>query len=487
MLEHALINALRSIGSLDAFRTALVHPNPQVQKAALLLLDQAPHRTLTANDVLAHLASANAPLRQVARFRLAQHIEWAPAAAEFVREHLLAPVLAPEDERTMAELLLAFQDAAPFATLVADALAQPDTVVGIPGKVLLLDFLAKTTRTPWPDIWTANLHSALAHSENSVRLSAIHAVASAQTDAWDSALERIAANTAESAELRVEALSVLARRSPDLSPPAWHFLLSQLATANPFLTRIRAAEVLASARPPPETLRRFISAAAADPSISPTLVLSSVQRAGLDASTTVLLLPYLERCVRRGYPLNEAEAEQVIRAAPVRGLESVESLRHAVQEQARVRQALFQQYRPLLTGGHPTRGRDLFFDKAGCHACHQVGTEGRAAGPDLTKLGAIRSPDDILESVLLPSATLAQGYDTFVAELANGDTITGNLVGETEETVTLRNATGIEARILRGQIDSLERSPLSLMPEGLLQALTEQEAADLLAFLLDLR
>jgi putative heme-binding domain-containing protein len=486
MLEHALTYALHSRASLDSIRPALAHPNPQVQKAALLLLDQAPHRALTADDVLTRLASDDAPLRRVAQFCLAQHIEWAPAAAEFVRKHLHTSDPAPDDERTVSELLLAFQDAAPFASLVAEALDQPDTVVGIPGKVLLLDFLTKTTRARWPDIWGDNLHSALAHPANVVRLKAILAVATTQTDAWDPALERIAANAFEDADLRVEALSVLARRHPDQNSPAWELLSSQLATTNPLLSRLRAAEVLASTRPPPQILHRFIAAADADPSLSPNHVLSAVLHTGPDAATVLLLIPYLERCVQRGYPLDEDEAERIIRAAPAAG-ESVESLRAAVRDQARARQNLLERYRPLLVGGDAVRGADLFFDKAGCHACHQVGDQGRPAGPDLTKLGAIRSPDDILESVLLPSATFAQNYDTFVAELTNGDSVTGHLAAESGQSVTLRNATGAEVRIPRDQIASLAKSSLSLMPEGLLQVLTDQEAADLLAFLLDLK
>jgi putative heme-binding domain-containing protein len=148
---------------------------------------------------------------------------------------------------------------------------------------------------------------------------------------------------------------------------------------------------------------------------------------------------------------------------------------------------LLERYRPSLADGDALRGRELFFDKASCHTCHQVGEQGRAVGPDLTRVGAIRTPADILESVLLPNATFAQGYDTYVAELANGDSISGTLGDQTPDSIVLRNASGTGIRIARNQIESLSRSQLSMMPEGLLQALTDQEAADLLAFLRELQ
>ena len=487
MLEHALIYALHTHAPLTNLRAALDHANPTIQKAALLLLDQDPHRALTTTDLLPRLATANESLRRTARFCLAQHAEWAPHAIEFVRRHLRAGDLMPEDERTLRELLLAFQNEAAFIPLVSESLREPDTVVGVDGKVLLLSFLMKTTRKAWPESWQDSLNRALGHESKSVRFKAIQAAAAAQTNYWDATLERLTANPLEDPEVRVEALAVLARRQPNLTPAAFELLCSQLSPKHAPLARLRAAEVLASARPSAVVLRRFIDAADSDPSLSPNLVLSATRRVGLDAESAVALLPYLERSVQRGYPLNEEEADWVIQAAPATARDHANSLLRAVRDQAREQRALLERYQPQLAGGNPTRGRGLFFDKAGCYTCHQVGDQGRAVGPDLTKVGAIRSPGDILESVLLPNATFAQGYDTYVAELKDGDSVSGNLADETPDVVVLRNASGAEVRVARDQLDSLTKSRLSMMPEGLLQALTEQEAADLLAFLLDLK
>jgi putative membrane-bound dehydrogenase-like protein len=487
MLEHALIYALHAHAPPAGLRAALDHENPLVQKAALLLLDQHPHRALTPADVLPRIASPDESLRRAALFTLAQHVEWAPHAVDFLRQHLHTVASTPADEQMVSDLLFAFQNEDALISLVAEALCETDTLVGVHNKVLLLEFLANSSRTSWPKRWHDSLHSALDHQAMPVRLNAIRAAAATHTNIWDTALQRIAANPLEDSALRVEALSVLARRQPGLTSTVFHFLLSQFDPNYPPLVRLRAAEVLASTRPPTEVLQGFIHAAGEDPSLSPNLVVTAARRADLDATTATMLLPYLERSVQRGYPLNEDELEWIIRAAPLTARESAQSLQSAVRDQHREQRALMASYEPLLTGGNAARGRALFFNKASCHSCHQLGDEGRPVGPDLTKLASIRSPPDILESVLLPNATFAQGYDTYVAELTDGDSVTGNLARETADTIMLRNGSGTERRIARDQLVSLTKSQRSMMPEGLLQALTPQEAADLLAFLLDLK
>jgi len=125
----------------------------------------------------------------------------------------------------------------------------------------------------------------------------------------------------------------------------------------------------------------------------------------------------------------------------------------------------------------------LFFDRATCHACHRIGNRGGNVGPDLTKIGAIRSGRDLLESIVLPSATFTQGYETYLATLKDGGTLTGIQVRETGDELVLRDASGAEDRLAKSQITSLERMKLSLMPEGLLQALTRDEVRDLMAYL----
>jgi putative heme-binding domain-containing protein len=147
-----------------------------------------------------------------------------------------------------------------------------------------------------------------------------------------------------------------------------------------------------------------------------------------------------------------------------------------------------ERYAPLLEGGDAARGREVFFGKkAACGSCHAVGSRGGRVGPDLTRIGRIRAGRDLLESVLAPSSTFAQGYDPYLASGQDGEVRSGVLVSQTADAVVLREASGAELRLARGSIRELRRAETSIMPEGLERALGDAEFRDLMAFLKSLR
>jgi putative heme-binding domain-containing protein len=146
--------------------------------------------------------------------------------------------------------------------------------------------------------------------------------------------------------------------------------------------------------------------------------------------------------------------------------------------------AALAEYESLLAGGDPARGKSLFFgNKATCSTCHQVDGAGGKVGPDLTRIGAVRTGAALLESVFLPSSTLAQGYESYTLATADGRVVTGVIARQSAGLVILRDSSGAESRFQRAEIEELRRSETSLMPEGLGRVLTREELKDLLAFL----
>jgi putative heme-binding domain-containing protein len=139
----------------------------------------------------------------------------------------------------------------------------------------------------------------------------------------------------------------------------------------------------------------------------------------------------------------------------------------------------------LLRGGNAERGRLVFEQRAGCASCHQTSGRGGILGPDLTKIGAIRAGRDLVESVVIPSATFAQGYETYTARLSDGEAVTGIRVQQSDDAFVLRGASGSETRIPGGV--EIGREKISLMPDGLLSALTDVEIRDLFAYLQSLK
>jgi putative heme-binding domain-containing protein len=118
-----------------------------------------------------------------------------------------------------------------------------------------------------------------------------------------------------------------------------------------------------------------------------------------------------------------------------------------------------------------------------CVKCHAVAGEGGRVGPDLAGIALKYKREDLMTSVLEPSKTIAQGYETIVLSLTNGKTVTGVFKGESADIVNLADAEGKALTILKKDIESRVFSPVSTMPNGLSDGMTLQDFADLIAFL----
>jgi putative heme-binding domain-containing protein len=132
------------------------------------------------------------------------------------------------------------------------------------------------------------------------------------------------------------------------------------------------------------------------------------------------------------------------------------------------------------------RGRTLF-GAANCFACHRFAGEGGSNGPDLTGLAGRFSAKDLLESVLDPSKVISDQYTAVVIRTVNGQTITGrivNLHGDTLHVNTDMLNPGGQTNVNRKDVEAMQPSKVSMMPAGLLDTLQQDEALDLMAFLL---
>jgi putative heme-binding domain-containing protein len=134
--------------------------------------------------------------------------------------------------------------------------------------------------------------------------------------------------------------------------------------------------------------------------------------------------------------------------------------------------------------GDVRRGQAVFnSQKVACLSCHAIGYQGGKIGPDLTRIGQIRSERDLLEAILFPSASFARGYEPVIVTTESGETHSGVLRSDLTDAVVLVSGAGAETRILRRDIMDMQPGTVSVMPPGLAEQLSRQELADLLAFL----
>ncbi len=140
----------------------------------------------------------------------------------------------------------------------------------------------------------------------------------------------------------------------------------------------------------------------------------------------------------------------------------------------------------LKDPGDPALGSE-HFEKLGCVNCHGVRKSDPIKGPYLGDVAARYNRSELAESILKPSARIAQGFETQKLALTSGQTYEGFVVREAGDEVELRNATGAVAIIPKKEIEERNKSELSVMPQGLLDTLGPHDLASILAYLESLK
>ena len=142
----------------------------------------------------------------------------------------------------------------------------------------------------------------------------------------------------------------------------------------------------------------------------------------------------------------------------------------------------------LAIPGDRSRGEKLFWSQTvNCGKCHRVGDRGTAVGPNLAEPGKLRSREDLLESLISPSRRIEPKFATYIARTTDGRSASGVLARRDEKEVVLYDAEGKPVALSASEVERLQPSRVSLMPDGQLAGLTAEEAADLLAYLMSLQ
>jgi quinoprotein glucose dehydrogenase len=147
------------------------------------------------------------------------------------------------------------------------------------------------------------------------------------------------------------------------------------------------------------------------------------------------------------------------------------------------------------TTARPCSAEKIVLERAdvSCLRCHRVNGEGGNAGPDLAGVGARHPREYLLESILYPNKQIAQGWETVIVRLKNGDVVSGVLRQETDQELRLElvdpnnpSAKPKPLVIEKKNIDK-RRGGQSAMPEGMAKSLKKQDLRNLVEFLATLK
>ena len=121
-----------------------------------------------------------------------------------------------------------------------------------------------------------------------------------------------------------------------------------------------------------------------------------------------------------------------------------------------------------------------------CTSCHRVAGKGHAVGPNL-EASASREPAALLSHILDPNRYVLPRYESWVVVDTTGRVHTGLILSQSSGSVTLQQGKGRSITLLRSNIEEIQGSGLSLMPEGFENTITPDEMGDLISWLVDVK
>jgi len=126
---------------------------------------------------------------------------------------------------------------------------------------------------------------------------------------------------------------------------------------------------------------------------------------------------------------------------------------------------------------------EVLYTQQGCVACHALSAGGPALGPYMGQVGGIMNPAQIATAILRPSDTISQGFQTVVLTMKDGSTRTGFATETTADKIVLRDMAGAVTTVATADVKEEKHLPMSMMPEGLANALSLEDFAALVHFL----
>jgi putative heme-binding domain-containing protein len=303
----------------------------------------------------------------------------------------------------------------------------------------------------------------------------------------DLSLWKLVLDVNRSVDVRTQAAAAITPRLDSLPAEMFTFLVGSLDAEQPPLVRLDAADALGKSALDEAQLAALCDAIAT----SSVLEVPRLVRA-FEHSSSAAIGQKLVAALDRSPGLRSLQGElltTILANYPEEVQQAARPLYDKLTVDTAKQQAKLAAVEGAVSGGEIQRGRDLFFGnkKAICATCHAVQGQGGRIGPDLSKIGAIRTPRDLLEAIVLPSVSFARGYEAFTAVTAGGQVHTGVITRETPEAIYLFSTDRVETRVPRAEIESLAQSTVSIMPEGMEAQLNRQELADLIAFLQSLK
>ncbi|MCB1277093.1 PVC-type heme-binding CxxCH protein [Prosthecobacter sp.] len=468
-MARALKASLANVKSLKGYSEVIVHLSASSDKALVeAAVSFAVRDHEIAKDCLEGLKRKIAPRRKASRDN--------PDVTRWIEKNILLKDIA-QIERLLPGTLHTKEGQKTVESMLSDDRQ--------PVLECVLRVLASQSAAVCDDTWLPSFDRLLALRSPSPLL--LDAIKKLKSPHFDPALQAIANDTKRPLSIRLKALD--SANSVKLTGETFDMVKDVLADAgSSAAAKIQAAGMLATAPMPKEQMEKVAPLFATVGPVELKTLLPLLRR-----HKEVEIVTMIAREIAKN-PAIASQQESLYRSAladlPPEIFETIilPAYNTAIATTETKKRQLGPMSDKVVASGNAAKGEQYFrTGKGTCIACHKIGDTGRALGPDLSHIGAIRTERDLLESILFPSNTLARDYEAHVIETSDGQQTLGVIKSHTAEGLLVIDIAGQEKTIPHQAITGDTTLTTSLMPQGLDQTMPEGELLDLVAWLRSLK
>lgn len=479
--EHSIIYALIEIHAPSETRAGLTDMNSFARRAALIALDQMEANALKAADVIPMLSANDSVLKQTANWIIAHRKDWGADLAGYFEGQLKNAGASAAEKAATSDQLVKLAGSSAIQELLARLAGGSHTGI----VEAALGIMSRAGLKETPASWVRAVVDVLKARQPATVSKAVSAAAAFPFKQLPQDLKSELAAVVRSGDqpdaTRLEALSAVGSGAA-LDSETFQFVISHLGgSSGSSERRLSIAILTKTALTSDQLLNLCASVKSAAPlEIGQLLAIyekGSEERVGRELLAALkearaigsLTFDQVQRTFAKFPDGTRAQAKELFAALNV----------DATQQGARIEELL-----PKLQGGDVRRGQAIFNStKAACSSCHAIGYLGGDLGPDLTRIGQVRTERDLLEGILFPSASFVRSYEPVIVATRDGEEYSGVLRKDAADEVILATGPGAQVRVARSDIAASRPGMVSVMPQGLDQQLTMQELSDLLSFL----
>ena len=492
-LEHAAMFAALATRCFGLKDLRSVVAAPAIRRL-LLVLEQTTADATVQDSILEvagkHTGDSDPELARTAIAVMARHPRSLDLFYDDFVSRLAARDMTPQTLNVVVEVATA-QLARPMAQeLVTVLLRHRSPIVRTAGWRVIARQAGTVTNPGWLEPLGESLTDAIGlpdgsrDADDAALLLLLDAVTKLASPQFGEPLRALVNHTTRSPVMRLKALGALLGPAAPIDPSAFTLLLQIAQSDSSPAGRVDAARLLSRARLQKNQLLALAPVLASAGPLELSELLKLTKR--IDPAIGRV---WAENLVKS--PVFGAIEESAIRTAfsslPIDVYEDIlgPSVRAAAAAKDSKRRTVETLAASIGTGN--ARAGSQVFQASACVACHTIGKLGRSVGPDLSHIGQIRQPRDLIESIILPSATIARDYETVVVETSDGQSLTGMIKSDTPDGLRLIDFAGQEKSIPHAQIVATSVLSTSLMPMGLEGTFSQQQLLDLVAWLAALK